>query len=95
MDINAFLNEMLDIMKRDAESCGIRLFSDFSETLTPILSDPSQLQQVFLNLIKNAIEAHDEKSYGNIYIATAEDNKNKAIKVTITDTGTGIRSEHL
>ena len=95
VDLNAFLHEMIDLMKRDAKASGIRLFADFSESLTPILSDPSQLQQVFLNLIKNAIEAHGEKPYGSVHISTAVEDNNKAVKVTIADTGTGIRMEHL
>ena len=94
VDLNIFLQEMVDIMERDAESRGIKFFTDFNEGIPQILSDPSQLQQVFLNLIKNAIEAHGEKPYGSVRISTAAEG-NKAVKVTITDKGTGIRMEHI
>lgn len=95
VDLNAFLHEMIDLMKKDAKASGIKIFANFTEPLAPILSDPSQLQQVFLNLIKNAIEAHGEKPYGSIHISTSAEDNNKAVKVTIADTGSGIRMEHL
>jgi len=95
VDLNAFLKEIIDLMEREAKSSGIKFFADFSEVLPPILSDPSQLQQVFLNLITNAVDSHDGKPYGSIYISTTAEGQGRAVKVTIADKGAGIRPEHL
>lgn len=95
VDLNVFLSEIIDLMEREAKSSGIKFFTDFSETLPPILSDPSQLQQVFLNLITNAVDAHDGKPYGSIYISTMAGDQGRSVKVTIADKGAGIRPEHL
>jgi two-component system NtrC family sensor kinase len=60
-----------------------------------VLSDPSQLQQVFLNLITNAIDAHDGKPYGSIRISTLADAKRQIATVKVADSGAGIQPEHL
>ncbi|MBW1900994.1 MAG: two-component sensor histidine kinase [Deltaproteobacteria bacterium] len=95
VDLNAFLKEIIDLMEREAKSSGIKFFADFRKVLPPILSDPSQLQQVFLNLITNAVDSHDGKPYGSIYISTTAEDQGRAVKVTIADKGAGIRPEHL
>lgn len=54
---------------------------------------PGQLNQVFMNLISNAIEAIPEK--GKISITTVYNPDTHLATVHITDTGTGIDPEHL
>ena len=95
VDLNGFLKEMVELMEREAKSSGIRFIPDLDQDLKPVLSDPSQLQQVFLNLINNAIDAHDGKPYGTIRIATRADHRNERVTVVIADTGSGIPKENL
>ena len=93
VDINQFIREVIELMEREAGSSGIKFFADLEENLPPILSDPSQLQQVFLNLITNSIDAHEEKSYGSIHIRTRTDGE-KDVEVVVADTGNGISREN-
>ena len=93
VDINQFIREVIELMEREAGSSGIKFFADLEESLPPILSDPSQLQQVFLNLITNSIDAHEEKSYGSIHIRTRTDGE-KDVEVVVADTGNGISREN-
>ncbi|MCU0563665.1 MAG: ATP-binding protein [Desulfobacterales bacterium] len=95
VDLNAFIQEVVDLMEREARTSGIKFFCEPDRSLPPLLSDPSQLQQVFLNLITNAIDAHDGKPYGTIRIATRADAGGRAAVVTVADTGSGIPPEHL
>lgn len=95
VDINAFLGEIIDLMEREARSGGIKFSLDFSENVTPILSDPSQLQQIFLNLITNAADSHEGMPYGRIHISTTAEDHGGIIKVTVADKGAGIRPEYL
>jgi two-component system NtrC family sensor kinase len=95
VDLNAFLREVIELMEREARSSGIKFFSELDGNLEPVLSDPSQLQQVFLNLITNAIDAHDGKPYGSIRISTSADPARQTATVKVADTGSGIRPEHL
>jgi two-component system NtrC family sensor kinase len=95
VDLNAFLREVIDLLEREAQSSGVKFFAEFFDSLPPILSDPSQLQQVFLNILSNAVDAHEGKPYGSIRISTAAEDHGKTVKVVIADKGTGIRPEHL
>jgi two-component system NtrC family sensor kinase len=95
VDLNAFIQEVVELMDREARSSGVKFFTDLDPKLLPLLSDPSQLQQVFLNLITNAIDAHDGKPYGSVRITTLADPTHQQVQVTVADTGSGIRSEHL
>ncbi|HSM89334.1 MAG TPA: ATP-binding protein, partial [Desulfobacterales bacterium] len=95
VDLNAFLREVIELMEREARTSGIKFFSELDTSLPPVLSDPSQLQQVFLNLITNAIDAHDGKPYGSIRISTLADPDRQMAVVKVADTGSGIKPEHL
>lgn len=95
VDLNDFLAEIVELMEREARSSGIKFLTEPDPALQPVLSDPSQLQQVFLNLITNAIDAHDGKPYGTIRIATKADDQTKRVRITVADTGSGIAKENL
>lgn len=95
IDLNSFLEEVVDLMEREARSSGIKFQTDLDENLKPVLTDPSQLQQVFLNLITNAIDAHDGKPYGTIRVATRADDEHRKALIHFADTGSGIPKEIL
>jgi two-component system NtrC family sensor kinase len=95
VDLNAFIQEVVDLLEREARSSGIKFFSEPDPGLPPVSSDPSQLQQVFLNLITNAIDAHDGKPYGSIRISTRADGERQTAIVKVADSGSGITPEHL
>jgi len=95
VDLNSFLEEVVELMEREARSSGIRFQTELDENLKPVLSDPSQLQQVFLNLITNAIDAHDGKPYGTVRISTQADDEHQKAHIVFADTGSGIPREIL
>ncbi len=95
IDLNQFIQEVIELMEREAKTSGIKFIADLDTSLPPILSDPSQLQQVFLNLINNAIHAHKEKSYGTIRITTRIDETKKGVQITFADTGSGISQKNI
>jgi two-component system NtrC family sensor kinase len=95
VDLNAFIREVIELMEREARSSGIKFFAELDDALPPLLSDPSQLQQVFLNLITNAIDAHDDKPYGSITIGTRDCPAEEGIRLTVSDSGCGIAPEAL
>ncbi|MCE5336292.1 MAG: two-component sensor histidine kinase [Desulfobacteraceae bacterium] len=93
VDINRCLEEVIALMEKRAKSSGISLERDFDASLSPFLSDPSQLQQVFVNLISNAIDAHEGKPYGTIRIATRA--TVPGVEISVSDTGMGIPEGNL
>ena len=90
VNLNEFIGEVIELMEREARTSGIKFIPDLEEGLPPLLTDPSQLQQVFLNLITNAVDAHDGKPYGSIHISTRSDDQRQGVEVVFADTGSGI-----
>ncbi|MFH1999955.1 MAG: ATP-binding protein [Planctomycetota bacterium] len=95
LDLNAFLIEIIELMKREAETSGIQFVSELEENLPMLKTDPSQLQQVFLNLIKNAIDAHDKKPYGTVRIITHSHEQEHGVEMRIIDTGCGVPPQNI
>ena len=74
----------------------IEFIKDFSTDLPHIVADPGQLQQVFLNLVLNAVDAiySSSECQGVITIKTRQ-SLDKTVKISIADNGKGIDSESL
>lgn len=95
VDINSFLREVTELMDREARAHGIAFVTDLDDNIPHISSDPSQLQQVFLNLITNAIDAQSQKPNGWIKITTREESEERGLWLIIEDGGSGIPPENL
>ncbi|GAB6907329.1 Signal transduction histidine-protein kinase AtoS [Desulfosarcina cetonica] len=95
VDLNQFIFEVVDLMEREAKSSGVKFITDLDDRLPTLRSDASQLQQVFLNLITNAIDAHEGKPYGSIRISTTYEEDQTGVTIKVADTGSGISDEDL
>ena len=71
----------------------IKVLRDFDVRLPETMADPMQLQQVFLNLMFNAIEAMPEG--GALGVKTSYDAALNSIRISIADTGKGIEQSTL
>ena len=61
VDVNACLEEVVALLEKRGKTSGVEFVVELEKDLPQLLSHPSQLQQVFVNLIANAIDAHDGK----------------------------------
>jgi two-component system, NtrC family, sensor kinase len=93
VDINKTLNETVDFLENESRYRSINIQIDPQPDLPGIISDSSQLQQVFLNIINNAIDAIGKD--GEIRIKTGYSSKNHEVKIEITDNGPGIPKEDI
>jgi len=91
VDINNVLNQTIELLQNHAQINNIAIQKDLQPDLPIIASDQSQLQQVFLNMINNAIDAIEKD--GLIEVSTWKDDSQ--IVVSIKDNGPGILKEHL
>jgi two-component system NtrC family sensor kinase len=86
VDMNQSIEQVVNMLKIHANSNNIDIQTDFQENIPIIASDLSQLQQVLLNLMTNAIDAI--KKDGRIEITTRQ--TNNSIEITVKDDGRGI-----
>ncbi|MCD8139178.1 MAG: ATP-binding protein [Planctomycetaceae bacterium] len=96
MDIRLLIGETLDLLGFHVRDMNIEF--SFRATDKPLLinADHNEMRQVFLNLLRNSIEALKERG-GHIRIAAEEVREFDQTKVRITmeDDGPGIRLEHV
>jgi two-component system NtrC family sensor kinase len=89
----SFLPEVVAMLEHRAEVENIRIVQEYEPDLPPIQSDSAHLQQVFLNLLNNAIDALKTRGSGEIRITTHQDGDD--IMISVADNGCGIAREHL
>ncbi|WML57536.1 ATP-binding protein [Neobacillus sp. PS2-9] len=82
----------LSITQQQAERQGIKVETIMAGPLPPIDCDSNQLKQVFLNLIKNAIEAMPDGGCIKINVKVVEKQK---MHISIQDEGCGIKDENI
>jgi two-component system NtrC family sensor kinase len=66
---------------------------DLAADLPPVPCDPSQMQQVALNLVLNGAESTHSKGQGKLFIRTRSDESH--VLLSVTDNGEGIPKENL
>ncbi len=72
---------------------GIRTRLEIPEGLPRVLVDRIQVQQVLVNLIRNAVEAVSEVETRTIRVSVALDPGGDMVEIAVTDTGPGISEE--
>jgi PAS domain S-box-containing protein len=87
VDVHAKLLNSLDICRSDAEAKRIDFLTDIGALHAHAYADGGRLQQVFWNVIKNAIKFTPPG--GRIELRTSNLNED-CLRITITDTGMGI-----
>ena len=91
-DLNAVVEECLTFVENQASFQNIKIVENFDSNLPMTIADPSQMQQVFLNMIINAAEAMDED--GTLTVETHHNTDLNTIDISIKDTGYGIPEEN-
>ncbi len=90
IDISDLLREVLGFLEQEALYNRIRFELSFAEDLPMVFSDRGQLQQIFLNIINNAIDAIGKDG---LITLSADLHDEENIDVNIQDTGPGMSSE--
>ena len=90
--LGPLIEEILSFQAKEAESRNIEVNLTVPDILPTVESDRGQLQQVFVNILGNALAAVDDG--GHIGIALELEDEDH-IAVTISDDGPGIPEEHL
>lgn len=92
VDTNGTLQEMLTLLEGEATRSSIAVHTDLSTALPKIMVDRVQLQQVFMNLVLNAIEAMKD-SGGELTVTSQLQDGH--LQFSISDTGVGLPVEKM
>lgn len=91
--INQIVHDSLAFMAMEARDADIAIETNFAEGLPDLVVDRIQIQQVLVNLLKNAIEACTSHSTKNPRVEiTTRLTSTAGIEVTVADNGPGISS---
>jgi two-component system, LuxR family, sensor kinase FixL len=95
VDLNAITWDAINLAGSYAVRCGVRIHSKFASRLPKVLGNPPALTRVFLNLLNNSIDSIHQSGAARrqIYIFISHDDR--AVRVSIRDTGPGISQENL
>ena len=92
-DVHEILQKTLNIFRHRAQLHGIEIATNLAPDIPRLFCDFKRLQQAFVNIISNAIEAMPDG--GRLTVATALDSQQNTVNIHISDTGLGIPKENL
>jgi two-component system NtrC family sensor kinase len=92
-DVNQGIEDIIKVVKHTLEMHNIELGLSLTENLPPVQGDPRQLQQVFLNLVNNAVSAMS--GGGTLKIRTYLERSTRKAVIQVEDDGIGIKEEHM
>lgn len=87
-DIHSGIRNTLNMLDYKIRKANIEIIEKFDESLPNVKAMVGELNQVWTNLIDNAIDAMEPQGKGKLEIATLKDGD--FVKVKVTDSGTGI-----
>src|SRR5271169_3927574 len=91
--LNQLVEEALALALVGARQRGVRTSLELDRSLPPVLVDHVQIQQVVLNLVRNAIEAMEEMELRELVVATRTVPDLEMAEVIVADSGPGIAPE--
>lgn len=102
VNLHMVLGDIILLQREAAGSREVSIATGFDPSIPPIMADEAQLTQVFLNLIRNALEAMSEGGRLTVtsrvlseYHLAREEGRNRMVCVEVADTGPGIAQENL
>lgn len=103
VNLHKVLGDIITLRKRSADGKDVTFQQQFDPSIPPILADEGLLTQLFLNLIKNAVEAVEER--GTIRVASRVisdysmtqkgERRSRMVAIDVCDDGPGIPREQL
>jgi PAS domain S-box-containing protein len=92
VDVNEVIREMIVLLRSEANRYSISIRIELAEDLPMVMADRVQLQQVFMNLMLNGIDAMKEMTAeGELTIKSEADDGQ--VLVSVSDTGVGLPPE--
>jgi C4-dicarboxylate-specific signal transduction histidine kinase len=92
VDVNELVREMIVLLRSEANRYSVSIRTELAEDLPKVMADRVQLQQVFMNLMLNGIDAMKGKTDGSELIIKSEAGDGQLL-ISVSDTGVGLPPE--
>src|ERR1700738_1702312 len=92
VDVNELIREMIVLLRSEANRYSISIRTELAQDLPKVMADRVQLQQVFMTLMLNGIDAMKETSGGSELTIKSEADHGHLL-ISVSDTGAGLRPE--
>jgi PAS domain S-box-containing protein len=94
VDVNEVIGEIIGLLRSEAGRHAISIHTELASELPHVMADRVQLQQVFMNLVRNGIDAiNAAETTGDVTITTRRNGLDQML-ILIRDTGIGLPAEH-
>lgn len=93
INMNLLIEKALHLLENEFRLRHIRVERHLSKEVPDLFLDGNQIEQMFANLLLNAIQAIEEN--GTVIIWSYVSADRKCVKIDISDTGCGISAEHM
>ena len=95
LDINALLQETIDLLRDDISHQQVTAVLEFGKDLPDVLAGRTEIQQVAINLVMNALHALRDTPVDQRQLVIRTTCQNDTVTVTVRDTGRGISADDL
>jgi C4-dicarboxylate-specific signal transduction histidine kinase len=92
VDVNELIREMIVLLRNEAHRYSIAIRTELAEDLPKVMADRVQLQQVFMNLMLNGIDAMKETGGGSELTIKSKADDGQLL-IAVSDTGVGLPPE--
>src|SRR6266852_2200007 len=92
VDVNELIGEMIVLLRSEVNRYSISIRIELAEDLPKVMADRVQLQQVFMNLMLNGVDAMKETTDGGELIIKSEISDSQLL-ISVSDTGVGFPAE--
>jgi signal transduction histidine kinase len=93
VDVSEVIQEMVFLLRNEATRYSISIRTDLAADRPKVMADRVQLQQVFMNLMLNGIDAMKDINPGGELTIKALRAENGQVLITVSDTGVGLPPE--
>jgi two-component system sporulation sensor kinase A len=91
-EINKMIRDVVTLINTQAILCNVQIDVEYEPDIPPIFCEENQLKQVFINILKNSIEAMPDGGTIDVKITAKENDK---VSITIIDQGIGIAKDRI
>ncbi len=93
VDVNTLIHELATLINSDAKAHGVSFRQDLEPNLPPVAANAAQIQQVVVNLVRNALEAlapaRSAAAQAEVVVATRRIADGR-VEISISDNGPGV-----